>query len=99
MVGPLEGKINNLFFYKVNDTILLNRNADGFTIEATIVQKIPGSGKRPSLVKINSTVALDMFGETHKGKDGEYVTPRKTAWISTKEWCVAALVNRPKGDK
>ena len=92
--------MNNLFFYKVGDTVLLARHQSDLTlIEAVITHKVAGAGKRPSLVKVQSGIALDIFGEHHTGLEGTFITPRKSAWLSTKEWEVRALVNRPKEDK
>lgn len=91
--------MNNLFRYKVGDIILLGRGDSGQVIEATIIQKVAGSGKRPSLVKAQSTKALYAFAEkpenTFNGQYPVIPSPQKTAWLSSKEWNVRALVNRP----
>lgn len=80
--------------YTEGDTVLLYNGAN--IIEATITKKIAGSGKRASMVKVHSSVALYAFSEQKPNPNMTEAAPRKDAWLSTKEWEVRALVNRPK---
>jgi hypothetical protein len=83
--------VNNLFRYKIGDTVLLGKN--GTLIEATIVQKAQGKGKQPSVVKVQSSKALLAFAEPGRFQ-GDPTPARKDAWLNTKEWEVRALVHR-----
>jgi len=86
---------NNLTRYKVGDTVLLSSFHAPLRIEATIVFKVDGKGKKPAIVKVQSKVALDQFGYEHNGENGRYTVPAKTAWIMGKDWYVVALIARP----
>jgi hypothetical protein len=92
--------LNNLFRYKIGDAVLLGHGDNGQVIEATIMYKVAGSGKRPSLVKVQSSKALYAFSEKPEVVSQYPIvpTPQKTAWLSTKEWNVRALVKRGAKD-
>ncbi len=83
--------MNNLFRYKIGEVILISPNHDLNTLlEVTMTGKVVGAGKSPSVVKVHSTTALHAFAERGVSE----ASPRKDAWLNTKEWHVKAVVGR-----
>jgi hypothetical protein len=90
--------MNNLAHYRKGAVVIIcPAGKESPLIEATITGKAQGRGSNPSLIKVQATRPLDIFGEKHKSFEGTSVNPSDTAWLNPKEWEVRARANK-QGD-
>ena len=85
--------MSNLSHYRKNTTVVICPvSKETPLIEVKITDKAAGRGKHPSLVKVQATRPLDIFGEKHRDFEGTKYFPSDTAWLNPQEWEVRARI-------